>query len=142
VTTKFDPVYFEELCKWIRNADNGWYNAESPALKHYCGNIKRFVAHMKWYEVKNKDDRYIYIWQQTESEEMYGHKFCKFYIADIFYPGCLNYGGNIPDEIIQQKINRMWNTLGEIDEPKPAPVSVPVLPKARRINSIQKGLFD
>lgn len=137
---KFDQAYFDVLCNWLRGADNGWYDTKAPALGFICSNLERFVGHLKWYEQKNKDDRYIYLWQQSETELMYGVKFCKFYLGDIFYPGCLNYDGSVSDDVIKQKMDRIWKQLGEIDRPKPT-FQERVQETIKTKKTTQKGLF-
>ncbi len=139
---KFEQGYFDELCKWIRAADNGWYDAYNPGLAIYCNNLDRFISHLRWYELKNKDDRYIYIWQQSETELMYGVKFCRFRLGDIYYPGCMQLD-RLPEETRVQKMNRLWKELGQIKTPAPVQQKTPVVIKQMMGRaSEQKRLFE
>jgi hypothetical protein len=56
------------------------------------------------------------IYVQTETEEMYGVKFCKFRLGDYFYPGCVSLG-HLPEETRIQKMNRLWNLIGTKIDP-------------------------
>jgi hypothetical protein len=128
---KFDPIYFERLCEWIRKADNGWYYPSAFEPSTEATDIEKFFGHLKWYELKNKDDRYV------------GIKDGKFRLGDIFYPGCMAIG-NLPEETRIQKMNRMWKDMGESRANKEPELLIEAKKLNKGKNNIynEKGLFD
>jgi hypothetical protein len=100
---KFDQGYFNRLCDWIRKAENGTYDAYK-----LTNEIEKFVGHLRWYAMKNKDTRIVEIDQATETEMMYGYNFCYFTLMDLMFPGVMAVDF-LPEETRLQKMNRIWS---------------------------------
>jgi hypothetical protein len=103
---KFDQDYFDKICKWVRTAENGEYNAYK-----WASDVEKFIGHLKWYGLKNKDARIVEVEQATETEIMYGINYCNFFLYDLAYPGVMSIG-HLPEEIRMQKMNRIMNNRG------------------------------
>jgi len=107
VKIKFNQEYFDNLCDWIRKADNGWYRACDRDTDE-----RKYIYHLRWYKLKNKDYRYVEIKdRRTETEKMYDvPAYYQFRLGDIFVPGC-SVVGFLPEEIRLQRMARMDKSI-------------------------------
>jgi hypothetical protein len=105
---KFDQQYFNILCDRIRKANNGTYDVLK--IKDFADDPEKFIGHLRWYGIKNKDTRIVDIDCASESEKMYGINFYHFTLSDLMYPGVMAVE-HLPEETRIQKMNRLWSGI-------------------------------
>jgi hypothetical protein len=91
----FDSEYFDNLCRWIRSADNGMYD-----MHKLSRDINKFSSHLKWYKLKNRDYREVDIKEST----------AQFKLSDIYVPMCMKVGF-MPEETRLKRMERIWKCL-------------------------------